>query len=864
VAGWDTLRGVSFQHAGAIAAALDLVAAADGVTLQIEGDADIIDLLLASQTQRRAIQARSRVEPGTWPPSELAEPVGAWVASSPDQSETFEFVSDAPLSRDSGLKLVPAIERVIAGEAGQDDVELLEKLELPVEPALLGRVSFKTRAGTTTQLLTNAVMRVATLLQTSPTDAEDAVARIFQLIAVTGGLADATKRTLTRADVAEELGVDLEAIDAGDAWDAALRDAYTAGAMNAEDDPLMPAEPPITNSGVELDLRIAREGESAMSFGPGPTAQHLQPEEMIGLLGPAGSGKSTTLRLLNRRSLRDGGLPFLLSAASYTEGELLPRVDRLISRRSGRRVRPGVSETALRSSGAWLLVDGLTGLADSGRQAVLHDVRRLRERMPELMVAAVDRDAALLRRLALTIYHLEGLNRDQARRLAESIVGQEQAEQALRDIEARLTDAPSNPLLLTMALRLWHDSGAPTTRMELYAAAVQVLRERSDASLSDGVLELMTRAALRLVEDGLYEADRYWWLVALREAMEAVSAEGVFELDVSTGEAAVEAGQAIGLLRTSAEGSALGFLHESFRDFLVARALERDASRIPSTVGPSWEPSLQMLAEAAGLTPPLTATALTSIPLAGLVAPLDRDPAGDRASEAPQLVRDLLVRHIGPWPEGLDAEHLSVSVAYTPQYRYVVLGAADEPVAELVDADRIADIAPSAPYQFALPPTVGPLALAFCVWRELISLTTSAIAIGGPRVLPENDEEIVTLVADDFRQRKEALAHYASELFPTFAERLVGEIGWHGLTARLLPPVATDMGPGYLTSSRWLAYDTRTSAVDVAVAGEGEGDDLPDRDEIDGYLQTTPEGSALKALVNELERIAPRVDWRRG
>jgi len=72
------------------------------------------------------------------------------------------------------------------------------------------------------------------------------------------------------------------------------------------------------------------------------------------------------------------------------------------------------------------------------------------------------------------------------------------------------------------------------------------------------------------------------------------------------------------------------------------------------------------------------------------------------------------------------------------------------------------------------------------------------------------------------------------------------------------------MGPGYLTSSRWLAYDTRTSAVDVAVAGEGEGDDLPDRDEIDGYLQTTPEGSALKALVNELERIAPRVDWRRG
>jgi hypothetical protein len=105
------LRGVGFQHAVAIAAALDLVVASDGEALLIEGTADIVDLLLTTGTVRRAIQARSRLEPGTWPPSELAAPIRAWVAGKPEPDETFEFVSDAQLSRDAALRLLPAMQR---------------------------------------------------------------------------------------------------------------------------------------------------------------------------------------------------------------------------------------------------------------------------------------------------------------------------------------------------------------------------------------------------------------------------------------------------------------------------------------------------------------------------------------------------------------------------------------------------------------------------------------------------------------------------------------------------------------------------------------------------------------------------------
>jgi hypothetical protein len=58
MAGWDTLRGVSFQHAVAITAALDLVADAEGLTLQIEGDAHIVDLLLTSTNRLRFRRVR--------------------------------------------------------------------------------------------------------------------------------------------------------------------------------------------------------------------------------------------------------------------------------------------------------------------------------------------------------------------------------------------------------------------------------------------------------------------------------------------------------------------------------------------------------------------------------------------------------------------------------------------------------------------------------------------------------------------------------------------------------------------------------------------------------------------------------------
>jgi hypothetical protein len=59
VAGWDTLRGVGFQHAVALLEALKLLEDACGNRLTVEGTADIIDLQTVTRTGMQSVQVRS-------------------------------------------------------------------------------------------------------------------------------------------------------------------------------------------------------------------------------------------------------------------------------------------------------------------------------------------------------------------------------------------------------------------------------------------------------------------------------------------------------------------------------------------------------------------------------------------------------------------------------------------------------------------------------------------------------------------------------------------------------------------------------------------------------------------------------------
>jgi hypothetical protein len=872
MSGWDTLRGVGFQHATAILAALDVVEDPTGLSLQIEGIADIVDLQISAEGVLRSAQVRSREEPYTWQPAELAQVLNAWLASNPEPDESFEFITDSQLSPDSAKKLRPALERVAAGDSTNDDRIYFTQLGLPEAENRLQRVTFNTRVGPATALLATATTRVSSLLNAggaSFSDASDAVARLFQLIAVRGGEKISGRRRFTRSELAEALGIDLAMIDAGSAWDDAVRSTYLESFTLGREapDPLAPPEPTITQSGTVIPLSYTGAGSNpTMVFGSAPSVVALLSQSQLGIAGAAGSGKSTTLRLLARELAQAGRIPALISAASYTKGDLLPRVQRAIQRRVGRPLRPDAASAALHEVGATLLIDGLTGMNEQARQAIAADLRLLRERLPELRVIATDRDSRLLRRVGLTVYDLSGLDHDQRQDLAAAIVGVEHANNAVDDIAEAFPDAASNPLLLTMALRLWDATQPFVAAMQLYDAALQALRDRSDTAVRESELEAITRVAFRMVEDGQYTVDLYGVLTNIRTALDEVESEGVFDTSGVTAEGALASIEAIGLVHTDIDEAAVAFVHDSFRDYLVARALIHRAQPIPATLAESWEPAIVMLAEAAGVSHEMAAAAQSSVVLLSKLAPLDKDTSGERFADAPAFVRFVIDTHLGTEPLRTPRAELAIAVCATATHRYVILTPA-EPSARVIDADELGQLATDADIVMAFRATAGPISLAFGVWRELIALSTSQESMDVVGALPEDDDELVELIARDYQDRQAVLRKIVEAHAPTIADRLIAEIGWHGLTARVGRPREAHLGPGFMEFSRTLYFDTRTDVIDVALVDDTSSEELatlrlPMQTELDSYLGYQPQASALEAFTKQLDKLTPREDLR--
>ena len=224
--------------------------------LVVEGDEDIVDASLedASGAPQRIVQAKTKAEPYSWQPQEIANSVASWAARWGRRRAEFQFVTDGSLGPAVQGKLLPAFRHLAEGTASDDDRSYLSSLGLDPDVPALQRVALHSRVPAARTLLEQATLRVVELRQRSSSvsveEARDIVLRLFSEVVLTSGEGNPDRRRLERSQVAEIVGVTLDAIDEAELWSEEAEAEYRRALSAQEPDPawtlldLRPAEHP--------------------------------------------------------------------------------------------------------------------------------------------------------------------------------------------------------------------------------------------------------------------------------------------------------------------------------------------------------------------------------------------------------------------------------------------------------------------------------------------------------------------------------------------------------------------------------------------------------------------------------------------
>jgi hypothetical protein len=642
LAGIDTVRGIAFQLAQALGDVIELVVESDGDAVVIEGADDVVDYEVLDRNARRLAvrQAKTRREPGTWGATELARVLCAWGEVDDADDAEFAFVTDASLN-DSGQKLCDLIQamrerpdeavlRQTATTLGRGGVHL---------PSLdvLRRAQILTRMGSTEQVLAQAEMRILTLLSRSRIatldDAANAANALFRRLFVIGGNIGLGRRTISRTEVLAALGIDEVSLRGGLAWSNATMESYRAAIVDASRQ--VHGFFPLDVMSVASTPKVLRLLER-----PGRSVETAQPLDVVlddssaVLVGATGQGKTTTLMHLGRVAAERGLVPVTFQAAGHTPGSLPRRVRHAVEARLGQALTIGALDMLLVSPALVLLIDGVSEVDADTRDALRGDLQRLAAQRP-VRVIATGRDLPLA--IAVTTmldvpaaYRLTTLDHGSRRQLASAQVVDDQI---VSMIEHQLGDAADNPMLFLMALSVSTD-GVPDTRAEVYQQFLHGLAARAGLEDEDIRVAAIGAAWMSLIGRGLRTADHYTWRSSLSIVLNELFRQLAWpDRQVTPADALFHA-QAMGLLTRLDPDSGLAPLHDSFADFLAARAVVRGQAALPTRLDNDYDETVVFTVEMAGLSDdlayrlaaenPLLACRVARLPQAHGVA----DPAG--------------------------------------------------------------------------------------------------------------------------------------------------------------------------------------------------------------------------------------------
>ena len=839
MAGVDTVRGIAYQQAHAVLAALDVLDDLDLAALRVEGVHDVVDIELFTMAMsvRHAKQVKTPIEPYTWGEAELVAVLRRWANLPEADRATFEFLTNGRLGP-SGEKVQAALEEAALGRP-QALADLLDEDVPGAACAALEHARVRVDPAGVGVLLLRAERQVAAMLPQARTaadareQAQHAVDRLFRLLLDRAANPDPEARIVTRDEIAATLGVPANQ-PASQRWPGGIRDRYLQAALD-----------------VRLDAVVSQLVEphgaarSAVRHTDAPqNEEQLECSALLSINGPVilagrtGTGKSTAARNLCRDAAREGQVVLLAHAETYLQGRLEALAADALSGLLGEDLPSATGRQVLADRCVTLVIDGVSEVPVPVRDALHDDLAASVAGGRGARIVLVGRDVAVLREVLPSsvmpaAYQMVELDADRRFDLAcrkllgrpQADGGQDRSADEVRIIVAQvghaLGDAARNPLLFTMGLTLVAEGIPFTSRASLYQKFVERLAERSGAT---GIV--IAAAALgiiyaRLLDEGRRYADPYEWAQLLDDVTAELRAAGQ-PADPHAIDTAV---RRCGLITPIGYTQTLAPIHDSFADYLAGAAHARRASPYPPRLRADDDQRVLFGAEISGMNAALALLVVRDQPfLTVRLAGFDRR---DLTEEAPAEV-ETLISHLVSARDGY-----LVALWRTADDRVVAVRCSQDRSSWVDESTalRLSEVAPAVVVEDG-----GPLAIAVRLWRQdLIARLHTAPGLGSRH--PTSLEEACSALEAHASQTAAAADRLIGAVAPPgHASVLSARVGPLGLTAAVYPAAEGYRGVDWPVSY----FHTKDVSV-VAAPAE-------DENSMDGYTDLARRRGSVGAL----------------
>ncbi len=791
MSGVGTIKGITFQTVQALSDVVDLVVEGHGEAVTIEGADDVVDYEVLDGDGRPVAvrQAKARQEPGTWGANELAKILCVWGQVDYADTTEFAFVTDASLS-DSGQRLQDLIKEMQL----HPDEEVLRQtaasfrggLQLP-SLEVLRRVRILTRMGTPETVLARVEMRILALLSRARLatleDAASAANAVLRKLFIIGGSPDPGRRTITRAEVLAALGLDEASLQGDLAWSQDTAAAYRAAVAHEslQGREIVPIN--VVSAATPRVLRLLHASDSPRA------AQSLDTvlgEQAAALVGATGEGKSTALRYLAGLAAQHGLVPVLFEATGHTAGALPQRVRHGIEAVLKRPLTAGAVQQVSVTPELLLLIDGVSEVSVNTRASLRSDLDQLAAQRP-VRVIAVGRDLPLTIDGAglpdsTAVFRIDRLDHAHRMEMAATIGRQ----LAVRTIEHRLGSAADNPMLFLMALSL-SDDGAPRSRVEVYEQFIHGLVARAGVADDDASLAALGVAWAGMIGRGQRAADHYSWRLALGTALDGLAALPAWRGHTSTAETAMTTAKRTGLLNRPDADAGLAPVHDSFADFLAAKAIVRQEASLPPSLSAAYDETVLFMVELAGLNEALALRLATESPLLACRAARQRQARGHAD---PTQVGSLLSALAG----GQELAALAgtgIRLCLHDRFTGAALAGEDYQVVDAAQFDRLTREHPA----IMMPPETGSLQLAVTLWAAAVERALRPSRPLFRPAPPADADQACPLLIAYLRETEQELQRLASSALPgTVLGRVLAAIGPPGIIGYVGDPEPGHLG----------------------------------------------------------------------